>query len=62
MPRDLETCPEKEPVGGVSMDVLTSVKGQPGLPRYFASAYQVLQGMGRGRLDFDHRHACRWRR
>ena len=34
------------------MDVLTSIKGQSGLPRYFASAYQVLQGMGRGRLDF----------
>ena len=34
------------------MDVLTSIKGQSGLPRYFASAFDVLKGMGRGRLDF----------
>ena len=34
------------------MDVLTSIKGQSGLPRYFASAFAVLKGMGRGRLDF----------
>lgn len=34
------------------MDVLTSIKGQSGLPRYFASAFEVLKGMGRGRLDF----------
>jgi cyclopropane-fatty-acyl-phospholipid synthase len=34
------------------MDVLTSIKGQSGLPRYFASAFGVLKGMGRGRLDF----------
>ena len=34
------------------MDVLTSIKGQSGLPRYFAPAFQVAQGMGRGRLDF----------
>ena len=52
MPRDLETCPEKEPVGGVSMDVLTSMKGQPGLPRYFAATFDLASRMKHGRLDF----------
>jgi cyclopropane-fatty-acyl-phospholipid synthase len=52
MPRDLETLPEKKPVGGVSMPVLCSVKGQPGLPRYFAAAFEVASRMKTGRLDF----------
>ena len=52
MPRDLETLPEKKPVGGVSMPVLSSVKGQPGLPRYFAAAFEVASRMKTGRLDF----------
>ena len=38
--------------GGVSMDVLTSVKGQHGLPRYFAAAFDLAKRMKNGRLDF----------
>ncbi len=34
------------------MDVLTSTAGQTGLPRYFASAFEVAKRLGRGRLDF----------
>jgi cyclopropane-fatty-acyl-phospholipid synthase len=34
------------------MDVLTTVKGQPGLPRYFAAGFAVAQRLQRGRLDF----------
>lgn len=34
------------------MDVLTSTAGQSGLPRYFASAFEVAKRLGRGRLDF----------
>jgi cyclopropane-fatty-acyl-phospholipid synthase len=34
------------------MDVLTSTKGQTGLPRYFAAAFAVASGLGEGRLDF----------
>ena len=34
------------------MDVITTLKGQTGLPRYFAPAFDVAKGMGRGRLDF----------
>ena len=53
MPRDLNTLVEKEPVGGcVSMDVLTSVKGQTGLPRYFSAAFDLASRMQHGRLDF----------
>jgi len=34
------------------MDVLTTVKGQPGLPRYFAKAFDVARKLRVGRLDF----------
>jgi cyclopropane-fatty-acyl-phospholipid synthase len=34
------------------MTVLTSVKGQAGLPRYFASAFDVVSRLQEGRLDF----------
>jgi cyclopropane-fatty-acyl-phospholipid synthase len=34
------------------MTVLTSVKGQSGLPRYFASAFDVVSRLQEGRLDF----------
>ena len=34
------------------MDVLTTVKGQTGLPRYFASAFEVARKLRQGRLDF----------
>ena len=34
------------------MDVLTTVKGQTGLPRYFARAFQVASRLAEGRLDF----------
>ena len=34
------------------MDVLLSTAGQAGLPRYFASAFDVARRLGRGRLDF----------
>jgi cyclopropane-fatty-acyl-phospholipid synthase len=34
------------------MTVLTSTKGQTGLPRYFAAVYDVAHRLGRGRLDF----------
>jgi len=53
MSRDLNTLLEKEPLGGcVSMDVLTSVKGQTGLPRYFSAAFDLASRMQHGRLDF----------
>jgi len=34
------------------MDVLTSVKGQAGLPRYFGAAFDLAKRMKNGRLDF----------
>ncbi len=34
------------------MAILTSVKGQGGLPRYFAQVFEVSRGMNCGRLDF----------
>ncbi len=34
------------------MDVLTSIKGQSGLPRYFAAAFDLAKRMKNGRLDF----------
>jgi cyclopropane-fatty-acyl-phospholipid synthase len=34
------------------MTVLTSVKGQTGLPRYFAEVFPAAQAMNRGRVDF----------
>jgi cyclopropane-fatty-acyl-phospholipid synthase len=34
------------------MDVLTSVKGQAGLPRYFAQAFQAAARIAEGRMDF----------
>ncbi len=34
------------------MTVLTTTKGQTGLPRYFATAYAVTKGLQHGRLDF----------
>lgn len=34
------------------MTILTSTKGQTGLPRYFAAVYDVAHRLGRGRLDF----------
>ncbi len=34
------------------MDVLTTVKGQNGLPRYFAAVFEVARKLRRGRLDF----------
>jgi cyclopropane-fatty-acyl-phospholipid synthase len=38
--------------GGGPMDVLTTVKGQAGLPRYFATAFETAGRLGEGRLDF----------
>ncbi len=34
------------------MDVLTTVRGQTGLPRYFAPAFEAVGRLGEGRLDF----------
>jgi cyclopropane-fatty-acyl-phospholipid synthase len=34
------------------MTILTSTKGQTGLPRYFATAYEVAKGLQHGQLDF----------
>jgi cyclopropane-fatty-acyl-phospholipid synthase len=34
------------------MTVLTSAKGQRGLPRYFAQAFDAASSLGEGRLDF----------
>jgi cyclopropane-fatty-acyl-phospholipid synthase len=34
------------------MDVLTTTKGQSGLPRYFSAALEVAKRLERGRLDF----------
>ncbi|MEO1603619.1 MAG: SAM-dependent methyltransferase, partial [Pseudomonadota bacterium] len=33
------------------MTVLTTTKGQVGLPRYFAPAFETARGLNRGRLD-----------
>jgi cyclopropane-fatty-acyl-phospholipid synthase len=38
--------------GGGPMEVLTTVKGQAGLPRYFATAFEAAKRLGEGRLDF----------
>ena len=38
--------------GGGPMDVLTTVKGQADLPRYFATAFETAGRLGEGRLDF----------
>ena len=32
--------------------ILTTVKGQKDLPRYFTRVFQMAQGMNNGRLDF----------
>ena len=37
---------------GVAMTVLTTTKGQTGLPRYFAAVFEIARGLNRGRLDF----------
>jgi cyclopropane-fatty-acyl-phospholipid synthase len=34
------------------MDVLTTVQGQAGLPRYFAAVFEAATRLGEGRLDF----------
>lgn len=34
------------------MTVLTTTKGQTGLPRYFAAVFEIARGLNRGRLDF----------
>ncbi|MGL4237887.1 class I SAM-dependent methyltransferase [Tabrizicola sp.] len=34
------------------MEVLTSVRGQRGLPRYFATAFEIASRLEEGRLDF----------
>ncbi|MFC3086223.1 SAM-dependent methyltransferase [Tabrizicola soli] len=34
------------------MEVLTTVKGQGGLPRYFARVFETARRLGEGRLDF----------
>jgi cyclopropane-fatty-acyl-phospholipid synthase len=34
------------------MTVLTSIKGQKSLPRYFATAFEVAKSLNKGRLDF----------
>ncbi len=34
------------------MEVLTSTKGQTGLPRYFASVFEIAKALKHGRLDF----------
>jgi cyclopropane-fatty-acyl-phospholipid synthase len=38
--------------GGGAMDVRTTVEGEKGLPRYFATAFEVAGRLGEGRLDF----------
>ena len=35
-----------------SPQILTSTKGQTGLPRYFGAAYATISRLQRGRLDF----------
>ncbi|OYX21682.1 MAG: hypothetical protein B7Z04_02270, partial [Rhodobacterales bacterium 32-66-9] len=42
---------ERDPGGG-AMDFLTTVKGQTGLPRYFASVFDAAARLGEGRVDF----------
>ena len=34
------------------MEILTTTKGQTGLPRYFGQAFEVARHLGEGRLDF----------
>ncbi|WP_292965272.1 SAM-dependent methyltransferase [Novosphingobium sp. UBA1939] len=34
------------------MTVLTTTKGQTGLPRYFAAVFEIAKSLNRGRLDF----------
>ena len=37
---------------GEDMTILTTTKGQSGLPRYFGLAYEVVRNLEYGRLDF----------
>jgi cyclopropane-fatty-acyl-phospholipid synthase len=46
-----ESVCDNDPGGG-PMDVLTTVKGQTGLPRYFAAAFETAGRLGEGRMDF----------
>jgi cyclopropane-fatty-acyl-phospholipid synthase len=48
---DLEIFNQKKTLGGL-MDVLTTVKGQSGLPRYFAAVFDMATKMQQGRVDF----------
>ena len=51
----LETWPQfglRDNVLGETMTVLTTTKGQSGLPRYFAAAFEMVQRLQQGRLDF----------
>jgi hypothetical protein len=48
-----ETARKRQrPRGGGPMDVLTTVKGQAGLPRWFATVFETAGRLGEGRLDF----------
>lgn len=44
------------------MDVLTTVEGQTGLPRYFAAVFEAAGRLGEGRLDFVLPDGRRFRR
>lgn len=37
---------------GNDVEILTTTKGQTGLPRYFSHAFEVARKLGEGRLDF----------
>lgn len=39
-------------LSGQAMSVLTTTKGQTGLPRYFHAAFDIISRLERGRLDF----------
>jgi cyclopropane-fatty-acyl-phospholipid synthase len=44
---------DREPtLGGCDLEFLTTTKGQRGLPRYFAAAFDVASRLNNGRLDF----------
>ncbi len=46
-------CRDSHDLGyGVNMTILTSTRGQAGLPRYFAAVFDMSCRMARGRLDF----------
>lgn len=47
-----DTEPDNKNPWGGAMDVLTTAKGQTGLPRYFARAFEVAGRLGEGRMDF----------